>query len=67
MDTILRLPDVMEITKLGKTTIYRMMKDGIFPQPIKISAARCSGWLSSEIEAFIQRQADMRQGGSNEQ
>jgi prophage regulatory protein len=36
MRRILRLPGVMEKTGLGRSSIYRMVKDGEFPKPVKL-------------------------------
>lgn len=41
--TLLRLPEVLELTKLGRSTLYRLMSDGQFPAPIKLSA-RAVAW-----------------------
>lgn len=51
MTHILRLPEVIKITGLSRSTIYLMIKAGSFPPPIKLSA-RASGWLAHEIELW---------------
>lgn len=59
--TLLRLPDVRRRTRLSKTQIYRLTRDGRFPTGIRISP-RCMCWASSEIDAWIRtRIADARQ------
>jgi prophage regulatory protein len=40
------------MTGLGKTTVYAMVKEGKFPQPIKIGM-RFVAWPAHEIEAWI--------------
>lgn len=61
MDTkIIRLPQVREMVGFGTTTIYDKMKKGEFPKQIKLG--RMSGWLESEIKAWIQEQAEKRLG-----
>lgn len=55
----LRLPAVINCTGLGRDTIYRMVRKGEFPRPVKISE-RASGWLLSEVDAFIQSRAAER-------
>ncbi|MGV1017566.1 MAG: helix-turn-helix transcriptional regulator [Fluviibacter phosphoraccumulans] len=47
-----RLPTVKAKTTLSEPSIYRLMKQGIFPKPIKIGN-RAVAWIASEIEAFI--------------
>ncbi len=37
-DRLLRLSEVQTRTALGRTTIYRKMREGSFPQPLKIGA-----------------------------
>ena len=35
-DRLLRLSEVVTRTGLGRSTIYRKMRDGSFPEPLKI-------------------------------
>ena len=35
-----------------------------FPKPIKVSA-NATGWLQSELEGYLQKLADNRQGGAD--
>jgi predicted DNA-binding transcriptional regulator AlpA len=51
-DRILRLPDVLHIVGIGRTTLYEMMKAGTFPAPLHLSV-RTRGWRLSAIEAFL--------------
>ena len=51
-ERFLRLPAVQEKTGLKRDTIYRKVKSGEFPKPIRI-AARASAWLESEVDQFI--------------
>ncbi|MDM7322456.1 MAG: AlpA family transcriptional regulator [Gammaproteobacteria bacterium] len=53
MDTLLRLPKVIEITGLGRSTIYRLMGSGEFPHQVAISRGAV-GWRKSDIEAWIE-------------
>lgn len=50
---IWRLKKVMEVTGLGRSTIYLRIKNGNFPKPICLGAGRAVGWLASEIEEWI--------------
>lgn len=49
---ILRLPDVLQLVGLSKSSIYALMKAGQFPQPIHLGA-RAVGWLLSAVQAWI--------------
>jgi prophage regulatory protein len=40
--------------------IYRLEKAGKFPRRVKISEARV-GWIASEIEAYLQERAALRE------
>ena len=51
-DRLLRLSDVRTLTALGRSTIYRLMRDGSFPEPLKIGP-RAVRWRESEIEAWL--------------
>ena len=50
-DRLLRLSEVQTRTALGRSTIYRKMREGSFPKPLKIGA-RAVRWIESEIEAW---------------
>lgn len=47
-----RIHDVIQITTLSKTTIYRLIKEGSFPKPIRISRMRV-GWREGDIQSFV--------------
>ncbi len=49
---LIRLPDVQKIIPFGRTTIWAKVKEGKFPQPIKLSP-RMIMWDSDEIYDFI--------------
>jgi predicted DNA-binding transcriptional regulator AlpA len=51
-ERLLRLKQVVEVTKLSKSTIWRWVKDGMFPQPIKITM-RVTVWKNSDIQIYI--------------
>ena len=51
-DRLLRLSEVQTRTALSRTTIYRKMRDGSFPEPLKIGV-RAVRWPESEIAAWL--------------
>ena len=55
MTRILRTPEVVEATGLSKTTIWRRVRSGDFPVPVKLGGlkSRSSGWKKDEIEEWI--------------
>lgn len=51
-DVLLRLPAVKAKTGLGRTAIYKGMKDGTFPRQRKITG-RSVGWSADAIQKWI--------------
>ena len=63
MQQILRLPQVIALTGLCRSTIMNYAKLGKFPRPFKISE-RCNGWHIQDIETWLEdRRTAPRQGG----
>ena len=50
---LLTLKNVMDMTSLSRTTIYELVKEGKFPQPVK-PGPRSTRWLESEVLAYIE-------------
>lgn len=53
---VLRLPDVQAITKLSRTTLYRLTANGDFPKPIALGQ-RAVGWRLSDVNEWIAARA----------
>lgn len=51
--TFLRLRDVARRIGLSRATIYRLISDGKFPKPVKLSE-RTSVWVESEVDAYCE-------------
>ena len=51
-DKLLDRPAVLERIGFKTSTLYKMMRAGQFPQPIKIGP-RIVRWPESEIEAYL--------------
>ena len=49
---LLRLNEVIERTALGRSTIYRLTRASLFPEPLKIGP-RAVRWRESEVEAWL--------------
>ena len=56
---IMRLTEVMHTTGLGRSTIYKYISEGRFPQPVSLGP-RAVGWVDCEIDAWIRRRIDLR-------
>jgi len=52
-ETVYRVGDVKKIVGLSKNTIYRQIKKGNFPKPIRIGT-RAVAWRSSDIQNWIE-------------
>jgi prophage regulatory protein len=50
-ERLIRLPQVLDMVGLGKTTVYAMIKDGNFPQPRKVRGL--SVWVESEVQNWV--------------
>ena len=50
-----RLKDVIRVTSLSRSTIFRYMDDGLFPKQIEI-APRIVAWLESDVQKWISEQ-----------
>lgn len=49
---ILRLPQVIEMTGLGRSKLYELQAEGSFPMRVKI-ASRSVGWVEAEVQAWL--------------
>ena len=55
MSKILRMPDVLDKVGVSRTTIWRQVKAGTFPSPIRLSA-RSVGWRENEVDEWLDAQ-----------
>lgn len=58
-DRLLRLPQVLEIVPIGKSSFWKMVAEGRAPKGIKL-AARTTCWRLSEIQQFVAELAERR-------
>ena len=49
---LLKLPEVVQMTGVPKSSVYWRVSRGEFPRPLKIGE-RASAWNSDEIDAWI--------------
>ena len=61
---IIRLPEVMGRTGMGRTSIYAWIAQGTFPRQISLGH-RATGWLESEIDEWIDQRIQVSRGGRN--
>ena len=48
----LRLPQVLSVIPVGKTTWWEGVRSGRYPKPVKLSP-RCTAWLAEDIRELI--------------
>jgi prophage regulatory protein len=55
-----RLPTVLQVTGLGRSTIYRLVAHGSFPRPVRVGL-RAVAWRWSDLDQWSQtRPTDSR-------
>lgn len=59
---ILRLPQVIELTGLSRSSIYLLMSEQDFPQPISLGI-RAKGWVEQEVSEWIQQRINKSRNG----
>lgn len=56
---LLKLRQVMVMTSLARSTIYRYCADNHFPKPIKLGE-RSVAWIESEVQTWIENKIRQR-------
>ena len=51
-DQFVDMAFITSLTGLTDKWYYKLIKDGLFPKPVKLG--RSSRWLKSEVEAWLQ-------------
>ena len=51
-DVLLTRPEVERRTGLSRSTLYRKMREGTFPVPLKVSE-RAVRWRDSDVRAYV--------------
>lgn len=52
-DRAIRMPELLKIIPLSRQTIYRMIKRGEFPAPIKLSPGGAVCWRLSSVMMWL--------------
>ena len=56
---VIRLHQVMEMTGLGRSTVYKYVSESWFPKPISLGG-RSVGWLESEVVEWVMARVSER-------
>jgi prophage regulatory protein len=62
-DRLLRLPEVTAMVGLGKTMIYRKMREGSFPAALKPGGVS-TRWKESEVNRWLEKVSENRIEGA---
>lgn len=49
---LLRLPEVLKQTGLGRTTVFDLVRCGKFPPPVRLTSS-ARAWIEGEVSAWI--------------
>lgn len=49
---LIRLPEVLDMLQISKSTFWKMVSEGKAPKPLKLSV-RCAAWRVKDIQEFI--------------
>ena len=60
-DQLLRLPDVMHLTALSRSRLYKLVQSDEFPRALKIGP-RARAWSKNEVLAWIAQRQRTRPG-----
>lgn len=55
---LLRRDEVMKKVGISKSTLYKLIREGGFPQPVRVGAS--STWVESEVDAWITARVQLR-------
>ena len=56
---LIKISEVIYQTSLSRSTIYRLINQGLFPEQVKLST-RSSAWVESEIDDWIKERSNLR-------
>lgn len=59
-DQLVDMKFITRLTGLTDKWFYKLIQDGEFPKPIKLG--RCSRWLRSEVEQWLQNRISESRG-----
>lgn len=57
---LIRLPDVIAITGLRRSTVYALIRDNKFPKQVQLGT-RGAAWVESEIQDWMMQRIAARQ------
>lgn len=58
---LIRLPQVKDMTGLGRSSVYKLMAENSFPKPVTL-IGRASAWVEGEVIEWIEERVAERDG-----
>lgn len=55
----IKLPQVMDMTGLGKTSVYKLMSEKCFPMPVTL-IGKSKAWVDYEVVEWIEKRINER-------
>lgn len=55
---VVRVPEVLRITGMSRTTLWRRCRDGGFPQPVRLPGSAIIGWRAGDVRRWLASLAD---------
>lgn len=53
---LIRMRQLSEVLPLHKTTVWRRVKSGTFPAPVRFAEGRCTAWRVGDVRSWIAAQ-----------
>ncbi len=53
-DRLIRLSDVLDLTSLSRSSVYRLVERGQFPRPVR-SGSRIVRWSLADVQKWMQK------------
>ncbi len=64
-DRVIRWPELSQIVCLSRSHVHNLIARGLFPRQIKLTpSGRASGWLSSDIEKYLEERTEESRSAS---
>lgn len=51
---MVRRPEVEQVTGLSRATLYRLIAEGQFPGPVRLTGGNAVGWRAGDIRAWLE-------------
>ncbi|MFU8858387.1 MAG: helix-turn-helix transcriptional regulator [Deferrisomatales bacterium] len=52
-DRLLRLPQVLRLVPMSRSTLYERIRAGEFPAPAQLGSSRCVAWSERRVQGYI--------------